>query len=153
MNEHGFVKAVHRHLSDDVFRWKIHDKFAGGVPDAMYVGPAGVLFVEYKYLKDFPKRPTTPLKINVSPLQIAWMQEVSSRSSTNVACVVVIGCANNALIVSIEDLSNTISSKEAQLKCVAFADIARYIEETIRDGFANTRSKPAEIMGKQETQF
>ena len=141
---------MHRHLSDDVFRWKIHDKFAGGVPDAMYVGPAGVLFVEYKYLKDFPKRPSTPLKINVSPLQIAWMEDVSSKSSPNVTCLVVIGCANNALIVSIEDLSNTMSSKEARLKCISFADIARYIEETISYGSTKTSRKPATTMGKQK---
>ena len=33
-----FCQSLHRHLSDDVFRWKIHDKF-GVVPDAMYVDP------------------------------------------------------------------------------------------------------------------
>ena len=57
MNEHGFIKSVHRHLPTDIFSWKIHDTFTGGVPDAMYAGPAGILFVEYKYTK-LPKKPT-----------------------------------------------------------------------------------------------
>ena len=128
MNEHGFIKAVHRHLSDDVFHWKIHDKFAGGVPDAMYVGPAGVLFVEYKYLKDFPKRPTTPLKINVSPLQIAWMENLISISPPQVNCVVVVGCAKSAVIVPVHDISKPMASQLAQSNGVPFAGVARYIE-------------------------
>lgn len=138
---------MHRHLPDNLISWKIHDKFAGGVPDAMYIGPAGVLFVEYKYLKDFPKRPTTPLKINVSPLQIAWMEKLNSLNRSNVTCSVVIGCANIALIVSIEALSNTISSKEAREVCMSFADIARYIQETICYGPSRTSNKLATSVG------
>ena len=130
MNEHGFIRAVHRHLPDNLFSWKIHDKFAGGVPDAMYVGPAGVLFIEYKYLKDFPKRPDTPVKINVSPLQVAWMKQMAEVNPKNITCVICIGCANNAFIVSIDALSNAISSKEAQSISVPFSEIASKIKES-----------------------
>lgn len=73
MNEHSFIKAVHRSLPNDIYRWKIHDTFTGGVPDAFYAGPAGTLFVEYKYIKTLPKRHTTELKLGLSPLQINWL--------------------------------------------------------------------------------
>lgn len=72
MNEHGFIKAVHRHLPPEVYRWKIHDTYTGGVPDAFYMGPAGCLFVEYKYVK-LPKRADTIVKFNLSPLQTNWL--------------------------------------------------------------------------------
>ena len=74
MNEHGFVRSVHRQLSPDVFVWKINDKYAGGVPDAFYAGPARCLFIEYKYVK-LPKRDTTLVKTSLSEQQKLWLQE------------------------------------------------------------------------------
>ena len=150
MNEHGFIRAVHRHLPDNLFSWKIHDKFAGGVPDAMYVGPAGVLFIEYKYLKDFPKRPNTPVKINVSPLQIAWMEQIAKVNSENVTCVICIGCANTAFIVSIDALSSTISSEEAQNISVSFSEIALKIKEVTGYVEFDGSSKPTKTLEKEE---
>ena len=141
---------MHRHLPDDLFSWKIHDKFAGGVPDAMYVGPAGVLFIEYKYLKDFPKRPNTPVKINVSPLQIAWMEQIALASCLNVTCQICIGCANNAFIVSTNVVSSTISSQEAQSISVSFSKIAQHIEEKV--GYVKHKSgtEPASALEKEK---
>jgi hypothetical protein len=76
MNEHGFIKSVHRYLPPDVFIWKIHDTFAGGVPDAFYAGPAGILFVEYKYVKKLPARNTTALKTTLSAQQALWLDRM-----------------------------------------------------------------------------
>lgn len=75
MNEHGFVRSVHRQLSPDVFVWKINDKYAGGVPDAFYAGPARCLFVEYKYVK-LPKRDTTLVKTSLSEQQKLWLDRM-----------------------------------------------------------------------------
>ena len=150
MNEHGFIRAVHRHLPDNLFSWKIHDKFAGGVPDAMYVGPAGVIFIEYKYLKNFPKRPNTPVRINISPLQIAWMEQIALLNQTNVTCKVCIGCANNAFIVSIDDLSSTISSKEAQSISVSFSEIAQRIKEETGYVEPDRNTEPTDSLAKKE---
>jgi penicillin-binding protein-related factor A (putative recombinase) len=116
----------------------------------MYVGPAGVLFVEYKYLKNFPKRPNTPVKINVSPLQIAWMEEMAKSNSSNVTCLVCIGCANNAFIVSIDALSSAISSKEAQSISVPFSEIASKIKESTGYVEEDRSRKPAETLAKKE---
>ena len=78
MNEHGFIRAVHRKLPDNIYRWKIHDTYAGGVPDAFYAGPARCLFVEYKYLPTLPKRKTTTIKTSLSPNQKHWLDRMLS---------------------------------------------------------------------------
>ena len=86
MNEHGFIKAVHRHLSPEVYRWKIHDTYTGGVPDAFYCGPAGSLWVEYKYIK-LPKRKTTVVTFGLSELQQIWLTKMSDFQQTTILAV------------------------------------------------------------------
>jgi hypothetical protein len=44
MNEHSFIKSVHRKLPTSMVQWKIQDTFTGGVPGVMYGGPSGILF-------------------------------------------------------------------------------------------------------------
>ena len=117
MNEHSFVKAVHRKLPADVYRWKIHDTYTGGVPDAMYAGPAGLLFVEYKYLKKLPKKPSTPIKTGLSELQIAWLERMRLY---NILVLTIIGSPPGAVILSrdfrgtleLSDFDSTISVSE-----------------------------------------
>jgi hypothetical protein len=78
VNEHSFIRAIHKKLPADLYRWKIHDSYTGGVPDTLYAGPSGILFIEYKWLKSLPKKPTTPIKIGLSPLQIIWLNKFHS---------------------------------------------------------------------------
>ncbi|QIB67110.1 hypothetical protein [Kineobactrum salinum] len=61
MNEHGYIKSIHRHVPLPTYSWKIHDAFNGGVFDAFYSDNGGLLFVEYKYQPKIPKRATTML--------------------------------------------------------------------------------------------
>jgi len=93
MNEHGFVKAVHKHLSPDVYRWKINDRFTGGVPDAFYAGPASILFVEYKFIY---KLPNNSIKTGLSVLQQQWLHRISGYG---VPCWVVIGTEEEGVAV------------------------------------------------------
>jgi hypothetical protein len=69
VNEHGFVKAVHRHISRDTYSWKIHDTYTGGIPDAFYAGPAASVFVEYKYIPVLPVKATSFLRTSLSAQQ------------------------------------------------------------------------------------
>jgi len=75
MNEHGYIKAVHRQISNSVFRWKINDTYAGGVPDAFYAGPACCLFVEYKYVT-LPKKETSLVRTSLSEQQKLWLNRM-----------------------------------------------------------------------------
>ena len=103
MNEHSFIKSIHRYLSPDVHSWKIHDTYTGGVPDAMYSGPAGVLFVEYKYIKELPKRTTTPLNHSLSALQLQWLE----RMKVSAKAALILGVGDSCIIL-VDDFSANI---------------------------------------------
>jgi hypothetical protein len=77
MNEHNFVRAIHNKLKGKVHIWKINARFANGVPDAWYSGPAGDLWVEYKWGK-----------YDVSALQQKWLTD---RHADGRRCWLVIG--------------------------------------------------------------
>lgn len=96
MNEHSFIRAVHRRLPADVLRWKINDSYAGGVPDAFYAGAARCLFVEYKFVK-IPVRNSTNLKINLSEQQKLWLDKMQNIDQS---VAVVVGSQTNALILT-----------------------------------------------------
>lgn len=89
MTEHAFVKSVHRKIDPRIRVWKIIDDFHGGVSDAQYFGHEGRhLFVEYKYCKELPVRPTTIVaKSKLPPLQQEWFQDLKDRGQP--ICVVI----------------------------------------------------------------
>lgn len=79
MNEHGFVRKVHKKIRDTKQMkkvWKVNDNFQGGVPDAYYLGPADDLWVEYKYISCLPKRSTTKIYPGLSALQHDWLSNL-----------------------------------------------------------------------------
>ena len=146
MNEHSFVKAVHRKLPPEVYKWKIHDTYTGGVPDAMYAGPAGLLFVEYKYLKSLPKKPSTPIKTGLSELQINWLERMFLY---NVIVVVIIGSPNGAIVLE-RDFRRTLiqSNFDSTLSVSECADvIADLVRNHERRKPANSRPEPAPYLG------
>lgn len=76
MNEHSFIRSIHRKLPPDVYIWKINDNFQGGVADAYYSKRnGGDLWIEYKYLSSLPKRASTIVNYGLSALQIMWLNE------------------------------------------------------------------------------
>jgi hypothetical protein len=122
MNEHSFIKSIHRYLNPDVHVWKIHDTYTGGVPDAMYSGSSGVLFVEYKYIKTLPKRDSTILKTSLSPLQVQWL----NRMKESATAALVIGVNSNAIILN-GDFSQKISKLRFLKNAVSRQEVADYI--------------------------
>ena len=64
----------------------------------MYSGPGGVLFVEYKYVKAFPKRDSTTIKTSVSLLQLQWLE----RMNTAASAALIIGVEATAVIITSE---------------------------------------------------
>jgi len=101
VNEHSFIKAVHRSLPSEIYRWKIHDTYTGGVPDAFYAGPAGMIFIEYKYIKTLPKKAETPIKNTLSTLQVVWLTRMHNFGHTVAA---VIGIGNNVIVLGDDEL-------------------------------------------------
>lgn len=96
MDEHSFVKGVHEQLkkrSPGIYKWKINARFVRGVPDAWYSGPAGDLWVEYKWLSRTPKRKFTP---GLSAHQLKWLRE---RHAEGRAVAVIVGCPAGAVVL------------------------------------------------------
>lgn len=92
MIESQYTANVSKRLPSDLFSsWKINDNFAGGVPDAFYRAKNGVrpLWVEYKFIKQLPKRGTTIIKPNLSAQQLHWLKEANA---ANELAVVIVGC-------------------------------------------------------------
>jgi hypothetical protein len=124
MNEHSFVKSIHRYLHPDVYKWKIHDTYTGGVPDAMYCGPENLLFVEYKYVKELPKKDTTLLSHSLTPLQSQWLNRINGPSHA----ALIIGVDNAALIL-VDSFSTNISKQRFEAHAVSRKDVAQWIYE------------------------
>ena len=84
MNEHGYIRAIHKSLNPDIKVWKICDDYQGGVSDVLYFGTrARILFLEYKYEPKLPARQTTRLfhvgNKRVKPLQLQWFRDLHHR--------------------------------------------------------------------------
>ena len=137
MNEHSFVKSVHRKLPVDLYKWKIHDSYTNGVPDSMYAGDKGILFVEYKYVPSLPKIKTTPIKINLSKLQLQWLNNFVDMGHN--AAVVVGTEGKNILILQDKQWNTPISKENFLKKAVIPSDLSNFIlnvctniEKTVR---------------------
>lgn len=132
MNEHSFVRSIHNALSPDVYKWKIHDTYTGGVPDAMYAGPAGVLFVEYKYVKSLPKKDDTIIRHSLSPLQEQWL----TRMSYSTLVALVLGCEDRALII-VDDFSANICKSKYVEQSIPRRQVAQWIYDSTHSGRAH----------------
>lgn len=108
MNEHSFIRSIHTNISSDVFVWKIADKYQGGVPDTWYSGPSGYMFIEYKYIKNIPKRPTTQIKIALTELQRTWLRTAISH---NHLAYIVLGSPAGVYITQDPDLKHVIQEQ------------------------------------------
>ena len=109
MNEHSYVKAIHKALSPEVFKWKIHDTYAGGVPDTFYSGPKGFVWVEYKYIKKMPVQGTTTLKNTLSALQAVWLDRAVDHGQR---VIVVYGFEDKALILENKEWNAAAPTKD-----------------------------------------
>lgn len=125
MNEHSFIRSIHRHLHPDVHSWKIHDTYTGGVPDAMYSGPKGLLFVEYKYVKSLPKKDTTSIKHSLSALQLQWLERM--KVSANAALIVGVG---DTCIILVDDFAANICKTKYIEGSISRKDAATFIYES-----------------------
>jgi hypothetical protein len=108
MNEHSFIRAIHRLLPKHVYRWKINDNFAGGVADAYYSGVAGDLWIEYKFVS-LPKRDTSKVIFGASAQQIRWLCQ---RKQEGRRVYLVVGSDEGCLIVDEPDVwrKNSVSA-------------------------------------------
>lgn len=72
--EGKYIDKIHRQLSQQVYKMKMNMGMGspGGVPDYYYEGNRGILWVEYKVVKDWSKKHTVPFNL-LSELQVEWL--------------------------------------------------------------------------------
>jgi len=126
VNEHGYIKSVHRQLPRSTYKWKINDPYAGGVADAFYSDDGGVLFVEYKYVPKIPKRESTVIVPKLSPNQQLWLAE---RHNQQVPVAVVLGTPEGSICFTEQSWEQGISKKELITFALPTRDIATIIHK------------------------
>ena len=116
MKEKEFINKVHRHLSKEVYRWKINDPYHGGVPDTYYSGPNSNCWIEYKYKQALPTKCTSKIKINLSEQQRIWLTRQKEHGMFTYTVF-----ASGDLVYVTEDFTLThITVKEFNKKAVSF---------------------------------
>lgn len=126
MDEHGFIRYIHSKLDPKLIRWKIHDTFAGGVPDAFYLGPKGPLWVEYKYVKALPKRETTPISTCLTEGQKIWLNNLHECKQP---CALIIGHEQRAVILVNGAWNNDVYRHRFILSTVSRIGVADWIKQ------------------------
>jgi len=129
MNEHSYIKAIHRLLPSSLYKWKINDNFHGGVADAYYSGPTGDLWIEYKYLPRPPKRLDTVVKTCLTDQQLHWLQS-RQNEGRNIALIIGITAppefkTRDNLIVT--DLSQKVTMNTFSSSAIDKRGVADYI--------------------------
>lgn len=125
MNEHSFIRSIHRKLPADVYAWKINDNFQGGVADAYYSKVAGNdMWIEYKFLKSLPKRMSTTVRLGLSELQIEWL---AARLLDGRTVAVIVGSPAGHLILREGEWENPISTEFFTRNAVETSAVVAYI--------------------------
>ena len=101
----------------------------------MYAGPAGVLFVEYKYIKSLPKRDTTVIRHSLSALQAAWLERMKVSSTV----ALILGIEDTALII-VDDFSANICKSKYVEQNIPWKQVADWIYHVTHSGRANEES-------------
>jgi hypothetical protein len=129
MNEHSYIKSIHKMLPSSIYKWKINDNFHGGVADAYYSGAAGDLWIEYKYLANPPKKQTTEIKTCLTKQQHYWLKS-RQQEGRNIALVIGMNAPfgmkwKNNLIVT--DFSQPVTLGSFSSSAIDKRGVAEYI--------------------------
>ena len=132
-NEHSYIRLVHKYLDSSIYKWKICDEFQGGVPDCFYEGEFQDLWVEYKYIKPIPKRPSTLIDLTnpdryLSKLQQHWL---TRRYQKRKDSAVIAGSTKGGVLFLDKEWELPISTEEYLSRCIPAKQIARNIFDIV----------------------
>lgn len=110
----------------------------------MYAGPAGVLFVEYKYVKQLPKRDSTVIRHSLSKLQMEWLKRM--KQSTPVALI--LGIEDTALII-VDDFDTNICKSKYVEQSIPRKGVAEWIYNITHSGRAFNEKSTRVTTGRE----
>lgn len=151
MIESQYTQTVHKHLSKEIYRWKINDSFQGGIADAYYSGTNGDLWIEYKYLKSLPKKTSTQIIPALRSLQKKWL---NARYSEGRNIAVIVGSPDGSIILaSPKEWTTGLTCEEFKERALTRQETADWIAEQCLDLKNEKMSTPSSTtpMQKQNT--
>ena len=125
--ENTFIASVHRHLPVDLYWMKNHNQYNGGIADCWYSGPAGDLWVEYKFIV-IPKRDDTVVKIALSELQKEWL---TSRHAEGRTVAVIVGSKDGGVMFPGVDWVTECTAKSFRSLMLPRKELADRINATV----------------------
>lgn len=142
MNEHSGIQRIHdkTRKSNTINRhrvrvWKVRDDFTAGVLDCQYINRIGLpippLYIEYKYVKELPKRDTTDVLPKWhSDEQKSWANELNN-GINRVLIGIIFGSGRDAGIVFLKngEWNEGITTYEAKQRAIELNSSASLIEE------------------------
>ena len=137
MNESGFTQGINRRVKniDPTVRvWKIADRFTRDVPDARYSGHGGRLYIEYKWLRAFPKK--APVRPALTAGQRHWLDEEAARG---VQVAVAVGAPEGVLLYPDLDWYKPIPAENA---LITPRDLAQWIVKVVSPKQSSTSTTP-----------
>lgn len=125
MDEHKFATKVIKLCRDNLpLVWKINDNYAGGVPDALLIGPEQDVWVEFKFVQALPKRDNTIVRPDLTRLQQSWFKKLKQ---TNRTAVAVLGTPKEAYVfTSMGEIENGLPRSKLPVP-YSHKDLATYL--------------------------
>jgi hypothetical protein len=125
--ENVFRGKVHKLLPRKIYQMKTSSPYLGGVWDDYYESPAGMLWVEYKFIEKLPRGVLLP---DMSPLQLNWGDRLLANGRPCAVCVGV-GRGRGAQGVWFTDGAWITGTPVPELELLTIQQIADMIEESI----------------------
>lgn len=114
-------------VSPQAYRMKNHNPYVSGVADFWFSGTGGDVWVEIKVL-DLPKRDSTPVRVELSALQLDWLGQrfVEGR---NVIVVVGVKGSGGVVMTSPQEWARDWTKPEFEARMISVQEIAAFIND------------------------
>lgn len=81
---------------------RIESSVGNGIPDVLFCIPQKFLWIELKYVKEWPKRNTTKVKLPLRPEQVIW---INSRGNLSGLVFVLIKIENDFFLIKHNEIN------------------------------------------------
>jgi hypothetical protein len=122
--EAQYTATVGKLLPPSVYALKLSLPYTAGVPDSWYSGPAGDLWVEWKYLQTIP--PSIDCTRLLTALQAQWLR---SRHAEGRNVAVIVGSKKGGVIFPSLTWETPISRDEFLSRAMSKKELAAYLTE------------------------
>ena len=91
MSESNFWRYIHKKMAGHWTADRIENMVGAGIPDVTYCCKGTDGWLELKYMKNWPKRESTLIKVGLEDSQYAWMRRRLRNRSKNIFVFVQVG--------------------------------------------------------------